>query len=514
MTNQAALLLSSTSSEVARLALAERCRRSLAFFTRMAWHIVEPGEPIIWNWHIDAICQALEAVTRGEVRHLLINIPPGMMKSLLVSVMWPAWEWTFKPGERSLFGSYSIELAMRDSVKCRRIIESDWYRNTFRPDWQLSGDQNVKSFFENTHQGVRMALSVGGPGTGFRGNKVVVDDPLNVKDAESDLKRAEAFRWWTKTMPNRVNNPKKGAFVIVMQRLHEDDLAGHMLRQKRPKYVHLSLPAEYETKVACPCGLNPCSSGVLGKLDPRTEQDELLFQGLLGPEQLGELKDLLGPSAYAGQYQQRPSPAGGQMFKDSWWKFWRLPHQDCPLEYADRCIVLPDKFDRMLQSWDMSFKDKKTSSFVVGQVWAKAKANCFLLDQDRRRRDMPSTIEAVKALTVKWPEATEKLVEAKANGPAVVSTLKGEISGFIEVETGSSDKIARAASVTPVVASGNVFLPLPNYYPWVRDYLHELSSFPNGSNDDQVDDTSQALSALALQKLSAAARLSKAFGGG
>jgi predicted phage terminase large subunit-like protein len=467
-------------NEVARLALAERCRRSLAQFVRHAWHILEPGTPLRWNWHIDAVCRVLEAVSRGDLRRVIINIPPGTMKSLLVSVFWPAWVWTWRPEWRPLFGSYAIELSMRDSVRCRAVVSSTWYRTTFAPTWQLSGDQNVKSYFENTQRGFRMALSVGSAGTGFRGDAVVVDDPLNAKEAHSEPAREEALTWWTQTMPTRVNDPATGVFVIVMQRLHEEDLTGHML--KSGGYAHLCLPMEYEPDLACACGQKPCITGSLGKLDPRTAPGELLFPEMFTREVLAELKRTMGSAVYAGQEGQRPSPAEGGMFKRSWWK---------------RYKVAPAKFDEVVQSWDFAFKETSTSDYVVGQVWGRVGAECWLLDQVRDRMDFTASLAAIEDLSAKWPQAKAKLIEDKANGSAVITSLKKKISGLIEIQP-DGGKQARASAVTPFVEAGNVYIPEAGAAAWASDYVEELAAFPNGANDDQVDCTSQALARLML----------------
>lgn len=463
---------------VARVAYADRCRRSLAFFTKQAWHVIEPGTPLRWNWHIDAVCAALEAVSRGEIRKLIINIPPGTMKSILVSVMWPAWVWTWRPEWRGLFGSYAIDLAMRDSVRCRSVVSSPWFQDRFRPDWQMSGDQNVKSYFENTAKGFRMALSVGGAGTGFRGDCVVVDDPLKAMDAESKLAREESLRWWTKTMPTRVNDPATGAFVIVMQRLHEDDLTGHML--KSGDYAHLCLPSEYEPDVPCRCGQPQCLTGPLGKLDPRTQPGELLFPSMFTPAVLADLRKTLGSAGYAGQHQQRPTPASGGMIKREWFKRWR---------------ALP-QLDEVVQSWDCTFKGSDDSDFVVGQVWGRKGADFYLLDQTRARMGFGATVQAIRDMSAKWPAASAKYVEDKANGSAVIETLRRDISGIIAVNP-EGGKMARAAAATPAIEAGNVYLP--DNAEWVGDFVEECAAFPRGAHDDQVDAMTQALFKLSVR---------------
>ena len=280
---------------------------TLGEFIEAAWHVVEPSTPYLHNWHIDAVVEHLEAVTHGDIRDLLINIPPRMMKSLAVSVFWPTWVWTFDPGYRWLFSSYAQSLSTRDSVKCRRIIQSLWYQGHWGARVKLTSDQNVKTRFENDRAGYRIATSVGGAGTGEGGDCIVVDDPHNVKKAESDLDREGIRHWWDEVMSTRHNDPRTGTRVIVMQRVHEEDLAGHVLEQGG--YEYLCIPAEYEptTQVTS-----------LGWADPRTEEDELLWEERVPRVELEKLKIKLGIYGTAGQFQQRPAPRGGGMFEREW----------------------------------------------------------------------------------------------------------------------------------------------------------------------------------------------------
>jgi hypothetical protein len=211
---------------------------------RQAWVIVEPSTPFVPGWHIDCIVEHLEAVTRGQIRNLIINVPPRHMKSLLVSVFWPAWEWIRWPERRWLYASYSAQLSIRDSVKCRRLIESPWYRSRWADRFALTSDQNTKGRFDNDRSGYRIATSVGGSATGEGGDRIVCDDPNNVNEVESDSVRKATNDWFDVVMSTRVNDPKTTAKVVVMQRCHEQDLSGHLLEQGG--WEHLCLPAEYE----------------------------------------------------------------------------------------------------------------------------------------------------------------------------------------------------------------------------------------------------------------------------
>src|SRR5580704_7778756 len=221
----------------------EYATRSLREFVRQAWHVVQPFTPFVPGWHIDAICDHLEAVTRGKIRNLLINIPPRHMKSLLVSVFWPAWEWILLPERRFLYSSYAATLSIRDSVKCRTLIGSPWYQRFWGDRFALSSDQNTKTRFNNDRSGYRIATSVGGAATGEGGDRIVCDDPHNVQEAESDSIRKTTTDWYDVVMSTRVNDPRTAAKVVVMQRCHQRDLSGHLLAQGG--WELLCLPAEY-----------------------------------------------------------------------------------------------------------------------------------------------------------------------------------------------------------------------------------------------------------------------------
>jgi predicted phage terminase large subunit-like protein len=338
-----------------------------------------------------------------------------------------------------------------------------------------------------------MASSVGGAVTGEGGDRIVCDDPHNVQEAESDAVRRSTIEWWDIVMSTRLNDPKTSAKVVVMQRCHEQDLSGHLLAQGG--WDHLSLPAEYEG--------TPCVTTV-GWSDPRSEQDELLWPERFGRDEIDDLKRSLGSYGAAGQLQQRPSPAGGGVFKRHWWRYWRPEHLELPpvvVRMPDGelrsipAVPLPTEFDTIVQSWDLAFKDLATSDYVVGQVWGAVRADRFLLDQRRDHMDMPKTLQAIRALSERWPEAWTKLIEDKANGPAVVAALRHEIAGLIAVNP-DGGKVARAQAVSPQCESGNVYLPHPTIAPWVDGLIDESAGFPNAAHDDQVDSLSQALNRL------------------
>lgn len=474
----------------------ELCRRSLADYGKQAWNVVEPATLFISNWHLDAISEHLQAVTDGQIKRLLINIPPRCMKSLSVAVFWPTWVWGphGKPSCRWLFASYADVLSTRDSLKCRRIIQSEWYQKNWGDVYQLTGDQNEKKRFENNKTGYRQSTSTGGMGTGEGGDIIVIDDPHNVIDGESEAIRESTILWFKEVIPSRLNDPKTGSIVVVMQRIHEGDVSGEALKQAG--YIHLCLPMEYEQKamVISPIGFN----------DPRTEEKELLWPERIGRQEVESYKKSLGSYAYAGQYQQRPVPRGGGMIKRHWWRYWKPKGRELPsilvkMEdgsfFSCPIIDLPEKFNIKIQSWDMSFDDTENSSFVVGEEWGQWVADRFLLDQIREQMDFPKTLEAFIDLNIKHPDTSHKLVEKKANGAAAIKTLQRKISGIVPREP-DGDKIARLAAVSYLIESGNVYIPHPALFPWVEEYLAEMTAFPKSSYKDQADTTSQALNEL------------------
>ena len=802
--------------------------RSLRKYVDQAWPLVEPGRPFVPGYHIDAICEHLEAVSSGQIRRLIINIPPRSGKSLLVSVFWPTWDWARHPEIRWLYSAYALSLAVRDSLKCRRIIGSPWYQSRWGEVYQLTGDQNVKSVYENNKTGYRLCASVeagvtgqggdrlvclwydtliitdGGPvrigdiveskmpvsvrsydeaagalswerveayesnpgrpsvritfsngrtleatddhpiyvidrgyvpaadvaegdealslegdlsgmrgrnragaqaclasearsllqsrlprhlGTGkeqpclagrannaglrsmqnpvsgqtpvtsqeippqvlfkkvpefchagseclpmashsnalrllrggdfqvtephipqellltalcepgspractregeweiparivfrailsgFQGcladypgqgwsslsalrdeslrtgqragcpscqlrqggrcsaqshlamsvvsrvnawqqtqpsemdavlvtkvekigrpervynlrlrhshnyfaNGILVhncDDPHDTNQAESEPIRKATIDWWDGTMTTRFNDLETGQAVIIGQRVHEEDLTGHLLAQGG--WEHLCLPGEYEPK-------RQCVVRSTGWKDWRKEEGELLWPDKVGPRAIEALRKALGEYRFAGQIQQRPSPAEGGQIKRSWWQF-----------YRERPKL--ESFDEIIQSWDMAFKRTRDSDYVVGQVWGRIGANKYLLAEDRARRNFPETIKAVLSMSAAWPQTYAKLVEDKANGPAVIDTLRQRVEGLIAVNP-EGGKEARVAAVSPQIQAGNVYLPDPSTASWVDAFIDECASFPTGAHDDRVDCMSQALLRMA-----------------
>jgi predicted phage terminase large subunit-like protein len=484
-------------SELALRAI--QCRKRFSEFVADFWNVAEPAAPYIETWHVGAVCEHLEAVARGQIRRLVINIPPGHAKSLLASVLFPAWVWTWAPEWRALFASYAQSLAVRDSVRCRTVIESERYRSMFAGEpltgkelWRLKDDQNAKDFYENTRSGFRMALGVGGKGTGYRGNLVLVDDALNVSDATSKAIRETTRDWWFQTMSSRVNDLSRDSFVVMGQRVHEEDLAGECIARG---YEVLRLPSEFQKSMV--------RETSLGQPDKRTVEGELLFPRLFSKDVLQQAKTDLGSDGYAGQHDQNPTPPGGGTFKREWWRFWRradIPPSTTPrpkgcTDQPTRLINPGQQWDWIRMSVDATFKDAAHSKsgnvdWVVITVWAGLQADRFLLWRWREQAGLKRTCDGIREAMDAFPRIRQVLVEDKANGPAVIEALEHEIAGIKPISP-AGGKEARAAACAPQIESGNVYLPEGE--PWLEEWIGEFANFPRGRHDDQVDSCTQLL---------------------
>jgi predicted phage terminase large subunit-like protein len=458
-------------------ALAEIDSKSLRCFIEDAWPTAVPSL-FQYNWHIGAIAEHLTALYRGQIRDLLINIPPRFGKSSICSVMFPAWVWLQDPRVKLLYSSYAANLAIRDSLATRQLIESNWYQSRWSDRFTIAKDQNEKSRFENSFKGYRLATSVGGANTGEGVDIIVCDDPHSVQTVESDIVREGAVRWWNEVMSTRGNDPRTVRRLVIAQRAHFADLSGNILLQG--DYVHLNLPMEFEkgaTYVSVPSGVQFAPETT----DPRSEDGELLWKERYTAEETAKLKKRLGSHASAAQLQQRPTPREGGMFKRAQIQFYDLPPS----------ILLEKKFDDQCWSWDCAFKDLDDSDYVVGTAWLRFGADFYLLHLVRDRMAFSATKKAIQACAAKYQgKITRILVEDKANGPAVIDDLKHKVPGFKPVEP-EGGKEARAQAIEPFWEAGNIYLPMRA--PWVEDFIQECTEFPRGAYDDQVDSMTQAL---------------------
>ncbi len=449
----------------------ELSRRGLRYFVEMAFPMIAPSETFVPGWHIDAICAHLEAVADGRIRRLVINVPPGSMKSLLCCVFFPAWLWTTRPGYRGLFGSYSAPNSSRDSLKTRRLIESAWYRQRWGATVKPRRDLWGAAKFENTSGGFRLATSPGGGATGEHVHLEVIDDPIKPIDAQTGLRMVtnaaldEAKDWISQTLSSRFVDKAKGALVIVMQRLHPNDPSGNALAEGG--FEHLCLPMRFDPARRCRTSI--------GFEDPRTTKGELLWSRFTEDGVKAEAKSL-GERGTAAQHDQRPAPAGGYIFKREWIKFW---------------TVAPVGGTR-LQSWDFAFTDTAKADPISGQLWCAKEGEFYLLDRVGDTMTFNGSLQVMRTFSGKHSTVTKKLVENKANGHAIENTLQKEIGG-IELVNPQGGKVVRALAVEPLFASGNVWLPHPKNAPWVHDFVEQLVNFPSVPHDDDVDALTQAL---------------------
>jgi len=445
-------------------------KSGLKKFIELAWHQIEPGKKFLSGWHIDAICEHLEAITKGKLTRLVITIPPGCMKSLTACVFWPAWVWTFKPETKWIFASYAMNLSRRDNLRMRRLIESQWYQERFGDSFRALKDNWGADKFINDRAGFRLCTSVDGTVTGEHADVQVCDDPIKPQDiTKASLKNC--LEWWNETMSSRLVDFKQSARIIIMQRLHVNDLAGEMLRSG--SYEHLCLPMEYETKFHCKTSI--------GFNDPRQNEGELLWPEKCPDEAVLEIKkDINSERGIAAQLQQQPVPHSGAVFKRD-----GVQHYD----------TLPP-IGTMVSSWDCTFKETG-SSYVVGQVWGVT-SDCeryILIDQIRKRMSFSETLSAIRKVANNYPLSSAHLIEEKANGSAVIDMLRDEIPGLIPVLP-QGGKEARAHAIESLWSNRCIALPDLKDKVWVDEFIQELLEFPCSLHDDQVDAMTQALTWL------------------
>lgn len=448
----------------------ELARQTLAGFTLYTY----PGYQM--GWVHEEICQKLdqflEDVKNKKSPRLMIMAPPRSGKSEIISRRFPAYTFGKYPDMSIIGTSYAADLSSRNNRDVQRVMDSEEYHNVF-PNTNLLG-KNIRTvgngaYLRNSdifeivgHAGTYRSAGVGGGITGMGGNILIVDDPLKDRaEADSPTIRQKIYDWYTSTLYTRL--APGGGILIIMTRWHTDDLCGRLLANASKNDGDQWEVVEYP------------AIATSDELYRKT--GEALHPERYSLEQLLKIKAAVGSRDWEALYQQRPTIDGGTIIKKEWLKYY---------------TKLPDSFDTIVISWDMTFKDTSTSDFVVGQVWGRKGADCYLIDQKRGRMSFTETIDAFLELSNKYPKALRKLVEDKANGPAVIDVLKHSVQGIIPIEPDGS-KVARAYAVTPMFEAGNVYIPAPEIASWVKDYELELSQFPIVAHDDQVDATTQAL---------------------
>ena len=455
-------------------------RLGLKEFVQAAWPILEPVTKFQDNWHLDVICEYLTLIRDDKFKAkfppasegIIFNVPPRTMKSLLISVFFPAWVWTTHPWRRFMFVSYSEKLSTQHSIYRRAVMESDWYRREWGSSFSFTKDQNLKHHYENSARGAMFSTGMQSTATGLGGDILIFDDPLNPEQALSDVEREAVNLRFDSTFRSRINDPSTGIKIVVMQRLHELDLTGQILSKEQDRWKHVSLPAIAETANEVPY---PTSDRVQ-KLNP----GDLLWPSRLPQSFLDGQRIGMGSWVFAGQYQQNPAPLDGGIIKRNWVRLYR---------------ALPAVFDFLVQSWDCTFTGTDRSDYVAGQVWGRAGNNYYMLPYRLYDRlDFAPTRAAIKSCHALFPHANAILIEDKANGPAVINELQKEIAGIVPVSP-NGGKSSRAQAMAPLWEAGNVYLPDPQVFSlsWVESYIHNICTFPKAAHDDDVDATSQAL---------------------
>lgn len=505
---------------------------SLLDFIRQGWNSLEPNTEFVDGWAVGAICEHLQAVTSGQITRLLINVPPGCMKSLTTNVFWPSWEWGPRrlPHLRYISASHEKELSIRDNVRGRDLMTSEWYQANWGGAWQFKGDVNAKIKYENTETGWRLASSTGAGLTGNRGDRILLDDPHAVKDLESEAIREDALRWFSETLPTRLNN-KQSAIIVIMQRIHMRDVSGLIL-QSDLDYEHLCLPMEFEPKHRCwttvpragvaPRRLTrfmgehsvlpewmdeerlaeasvPQGDSVRPEVpeeyepkweerwtpDPRTFEGELLWSERFDEEQVEQLKSAFrawgGTYAEAGQLQQRPAPRGGGMF------------QLDDFQYLD---ALWDDPITWVRGWDLAGSKRKKSAWSVGVKMGLSKGRIVVADV-RRFKEKPGEVERIVQATV--TSDGHGVVQSFPQDPgqaglAQKTTYLKLLHGFaihFSPETGAKED--RATPLAAQAEGGNLYLLRAR---WNDPFVNELCLFPNGDFLDQADAASRAYAKL------------------
>lgn len=463
------------------------CRESFYEFVKRCWHVVEPVKQFTEGWAVKAICDHLQAVTEGKIKRLIVNVPPGCTKSLTTSVLWAAWEWGPRglDSNRFINASYEKGLATRDLVRSRDLITSTWFQE--RWPLELKADMAQKTYYENKSTGFRLATSVGGALTGYRGDRVVVDDPHDVRRAESDVLREEALRWWTEVVPSRLNDATESAIVLIMQRLHTSDLSGHSLRHIEDEgWAHLCLPMRFESD-------RRCVVPETGFVDPRTIDGEMLWPERFPEVAVDRMEATLssrgGSYAVAGQLQQRPVSREGGLFKLSNVQLTSIP--------------APDKVACRVRGWDLAATAKKGADYTVGVKMAVCHDGMIVIEDICRLRGTPHEVEsAIKRCALM--DGLDTVISLPQDpgqaGKAQRSALATLLQGFnVRFSPESGDKTTRAIPFAAQFEAGNVYL---REAPWNDAFITELSQFPLGDHDDQVDGCSRSYSYVVSQTTS------------
>ncbi len=416
---------------------------------------VNPGTKYLYNWHIKRIAEYLHSCENSEINRLIINIPPRYLKSFIVNVAWPAWLLGQDPTRRIISASYSNGLSIKHSLDCRAIIESEWYQELF-PETRLTSDQNEKNKFMTTMRGFRLATSTGGTLTGEGGNFLILDDPNNPSHIMSKSIRDEVLRWYEQVFSTRLDDRNKGVIVLIMQRLHQEDLTGHLL-EKKDVWNLLKLPA--------------------------IDRDNILQAERQSLKELERTKAEMGSFAFSAQYLQNPLAVESGMVKPDWMRY-----------YSEAPIQLKT----ITQSWDTAIKTGKDNDYSVCTTWGESHNAYYLLDMVRLKAEYPQLKRTIIFPYEKWkPERI--LMEDKASGQSLIQELRAESKLPVIAVKVNQDKVSRFASVTPLFEAGKIFFPTKCSF--LADLEVEIFSFPESPHDDQIDSISQYLNWVRNEKL-------------
>lgn len=440
-------------------------QRKFSEFIKAAWPSIETAK-YSHGWHVDLISEHLEAIYSGELGDTIFNIPPRCSKSTLISVMFPAWVWANDPRVSFLTASATQDLAKRDTQKCRQLMMSDWYQRYFQSSAIFAPDQNEKLYYKNIHGGARKVVSAGGSTTGHSGDFVIVDDAMDAKKVCSKVYRDNINDWYDMAMWSRVNHFKDSRRIVIMQRLHTEDLTGHLLEKGGWNLVQLPLEYEPQRKYV---------SSIYS--DPREIEGEILCDRF-DKDDVDDFVKSFGPLVAQGQLQQRPTLAEGALIKSEWIKYYTEPK------------IPKFKF----WSWDTAIKTGQMNDYTVGTYWYECEDGYYLIDMLREKLEYPELRNKIQTLLSKYP-ANEVLIEDKASGQQIVQDFQRFTSvPIIPMTPGRDmgrDKESRVNLVAPLFESGKVFLPKTKGF--VNDIIDELTAFPNGKHDDIVDSITQGL---------------------
>jgi predicted phage terminase large subunit-like protein len=478
-----------------RILLAGRLANDFAAFAKKAWTVLNPTRPLLWSWHYDYLCETLTLVKQRRLRRLIVNIPPRTLKSTLVTILYPTWVWVSEPSHNFLTASYSLDLSTEHSVMRRTLIQSSWFQRVFGDRFRLAGDRNQVAQFMNDWRGQMIATSVGATAMGRGCDTAIVDDPTSADQAQSDAERTTANNWLDATLRSRLNDPSTGAIILVMQRLHELDATGFLLESEPGMWTHVRIPLEAEEDEVW-------TFPISGRIVQR-KKDEILMPERFTPAVVEEQRGRR--LVFAGQYQQRPAPAEGNLIKRSEVRYYGGidPRTGRPDEQ------LPETFDHKLISVDCSFKDAANSDYVaIGVIGVKGRRR-YLLNVVNARLDAAATEAEIRRQREVHPHIRAVLVEDKANGPAVIQRLKVNLPGVVAINP-QGGKMARMCAAAPEFQAGDWFVS--RNAAWTEAFVDQITTFPNARHDDMCDMMTQAAAWL-LQRRGRGWQMTDAFSG-